>query len=188
MSILTSDEQLKGPKPLVFTDKAYNALWIERTKARCIVDSNGCWLWTGTRIATGYSRINYKTWNHGGHRLMYQAYHGIKLETEQYVLHRCDVRNCVNPAHLWIGTAKDNNRDCAAKSRHFEGSKMFCDKGHPLSGDNLRISQQHPPKIGIRRICIACEMIRRTDPEARKRLYARQKVYREKRKRGASHV
>jgi hypothetical protein len=34
------------------------------------------------------------------------------------VLHRCDVRPCINPDHLFLGTQKDNMADMAAKMGH----------------------------------------------------------------------
>jgi hypothetical protein len=32
-------------------------------------------------------------------------------------LHRCDVRNCVRPDHLWLGSQGDNIQDAIAKGR-----------------------------------------------------------------------
>lgn len=40
-----------------------------------------------------------------------------------HVLHRCDVRNCFRPSHLFLGTTLDNLRDCSAKGRMHPGEK-----------------------------------------------------------------
>jgi len=141
------------------SDPSYDVMTMARIRARVTVDSNGCWLWQGTRTPTGYGTILYRGVNNSVHRVAYQAHNGIRLETEEYVLHRCDVRNCCNPDHLWVGTAKDNNADCASKGRHYEGSREFCERGHPFSGENLRIGTQKGGR-SIRRVCVTCEKLR----------------------------
>ena len=53
------------------------------------------------------------------HRLAYVRHHKLKLADieGQLVLHSCDVRNCVNPEHLSLGTHKDNSQDMVRKGR-----------------------------------------------------------------------
>lgn len=158
-----------------YTDAIYHRRWLARAMKKILVDTNGCWRWQGFKGKTGYAQIPYRGQALNGHRTMYRVHYGVNLETEQYVLHRCDVRDCVNPEHMWIGTAKDNNNDCADKGRHFEGTKTYCDHGHPLFGDNLRVAKQHPPKTGIRRVCRACERARLLTPEYKAKANERQR-------------
>lgn len=52
----------------------------------------------------------------GAHRVSWIIFRG-KIPKGKHVLHKCDTPLCVNPKHLFIGTALDNIRDCFNKGR-----------------------------------------------------------------------
>ena len=78
-----------------------------------------CWLWVGHLDLNGYGRLTVgrKRRMVGAHRLSYEIAHDITLTSKQHILHSCDVRNCVNPGHLRIGTHADNMRDMRVRER-----------------------------------------------------------------------
>lgn len=79
---------------------------------------NGCLLWTGYCDSIGYGRIgNKKTKQVKTHRASYELAYG-EIPAGMVVMHTCDVRNCVNPKHLRLGTQADNVADMVAKGRH----------------------------------------------------------------------
>ena len=91
--------------------------YIDRT------DINGCWLWTGGKVM-GYavSSIPNPQRQIRLHRWMWEREHG-PIPDGLLVCHRCDVRNCANPQHLFLGTNTDNLKDMAAKGRSTHGAK-----------------------------------------------------------------
>ena len=85
--------------------------------------NSGCYLWMG-----GLSHYGYGTAHHSqigsivAHRLSWILANG-PIEGGGCVLHRCDVRICVNPTHLFLGTRLDNNKDRDEKNRQARGEK-----------------------------------------------------------------
>lgn len=78
---------------------------------------NGCWTWTGATDDCGYGLTKFKGKRIRTHRLAYFLTHG-EFPDDLSVCHQCDNPPCGNPAHLWLGTARDNSQDKVAKGRH----------------------------------------------------------------------
>lgn len=84
--------------------------------------NSGCQLWLAGANGNGYARV----WN--PHLMKRQTGHVAAWEDEKgpvpdglYVLHKCDVRLCINVGHLFLGTHDDNMKDMAAKGRGRSG-------------------------------------------------------------------
>ena len=77
---------------------------------------DGCWLWTAGGRGTGYGAIKYNGKIVDAHRVSWILHFG-EIPEGMFICHKCDVRKCVNPDHLFIGTHKDNMQDCIKKGR-----------------------------------------------------------------------
>ena len=79
-------------------------------------DASGkCWTWTG-HATDGYGRMRVSGKMAGAHRLAYELFVG-PVPDGMHVLHSCDNRRCVNPAHLRVGTHADNMNDKRLRGR-----------------------------------------------------------------------
>ncbi len=87
----------------------------ERFWAKVHKGSN-CWLWTGSKDSWGYGTFWIEGKTKGTHRVAYELEYGPIVDG-LFVCHTCDVPNCVNPEHLFLGTQKDNMIDASNKGR-----------------------------------------------------------------------
>lgn len=107
-----------------------------------------CWLWTGFLTSTGYGGVYVARKLCIASRVSWETHRG-PIPKGLCVLHHCDVRPCINPEHLFLGTKGDNNRDCAAKGRYPNQKRTHCPHGHAYSPEN---TYHH----GGQRFCRAC--------------------------------
>jgi hypothetical protein len=104
----------------------------------------GCREWLGTLDIGGYARINFATptgrFKIKAHRISHWLFNG-PFEESLLVCHKCDNRKCINPAHLFSGTHKDNTSDSKKKGRlrNQHKGKSHCKNGHPLTESNIYI-------------------------------------------------
>lgn len=78
----------------------------------------GCWLWLlKVNKKTGYGSIDVGKRTRLAHRVSYEAFRG-PIPNGMLVCHQCDVRCCVNPDHLFLGTHNDNLIDMHTKGRN----------------------------------------------------------------------
>ena len=78
--------------------------------------TDGCWLWMASKNPRGYGHFYYDGRPVSAHRYSW-IIHCHPISSDQHVLHRCDVRNCVNPDHLFLGDQHSNVLDMHAKGR-----------------------------------------------------------------------
>jgi len=104
-------------------------------KARTRKDENsGCLLWTGPLNKDGYGNAS----GTGAHRRSWENEKG-PIPKGLYVLHKCDVRHCVNPEHLYLGTQIHNMKDMVERGRSPVNMIGSANNKTHLTDDDVRV-------------------------------------------------
>jgi hypothetical protein len=135
-----------------------------RLRANSTEAPNGCWIWTKSYRTDGYGQINVNRKPVAAHRAMWLAMHGewFERKEDKLVCHTCDDRRCINPDHLWIGTASQNNADRDIKGRNAWSNKTVCKNGHAFTPENTRQTLKQ-------RFCRTCHRLANERLKKRKR-------------------
>lgn len=101
-----------------------------------MIETQDCIIWTKSILKNGYGQdyLNGAQTRYA-HRIAWIKKYG-SIPKGLLVLHKCDVRNCVNPNHLFLGTHKDNTQDMLNKKRGKHSLKTHCKHGHEFSKEN----------------------------------------------------
>lgn len=111
--------------------KYANRFW---AKVDIKLDTDSCWEWQAGKTGFGYGQFKIRSYHKiDSHRVAWEMFYG-EISDGLWVLHTCDNPACVNPNHLFLGTALDNARDRESKNR---GNK----KGEHNSGHKLTQTQ-----------------------------------------------
>jgi hypothetical protein len=113
-----------GGHNLPFSEEEYRASFF----ARVAKSDDGCWQWIGAKHRNGYGQAHRNGKPDRAHRVSWRIHFG-EIPVGLFVLHRCDVKDCVNPSHLFLGTQSENMRDMMAKGRYRKGSTKNVPRG-----------------------------------------------------------
>ena len=120
-----------------------------------VEDDAGCWNYAASVGSSGYGQIcvDYKRWS--AHRLAWTLLRG-RIAPGLFVCHRCDNKRCIRPAHLFLGTATDNNRDMTAKgrNRNVNMGRTHCRRGHEFAAGSYYVNKRGS------RCCLVCDRLK----------------------------
>ena len=143
-----------GDATLILSDNELRRRFERHSKPAASDDV--CWPWTGplhdVRSESGsYGRLGYKGQYFIASRMALTLSLGRAIQPSMFACHTCDHPRCINPQHLFEGTAAHNNYDKMLKGRCRLAT--HCPKGHEYAGDNL-VFERRGAKV--RRLCREC--------------------------------
>jgi predicted XRE-type DNA-binding protein len=123
----------------------------------------GCWIWTAKKNAGGYGLFTLNNRSTLAHRVSFLLFFGREIAknsesiNDMYLMHKCDTPPCVNPWHLDLGDAEENNADMRRKGR----ARFVGGLGKNFGENNGRVKLKREEVIKIRELLTEGELSQR---------------------------
>lgn len=122
------------------------------------IPESGCWIWDGAVTNHGYGTLTYgANTNISAHRASYELKHG-PIPLGMLALHRCDIKCCVNPDHIFLGSQQDNMTDMVCKNRQAKGGRHGQTKLTEPQALEAKFGKEKPIKLAKKFNCTAANI------------------------------
>lgn len=85
--------------------------------------TDNCWLWKASGRGQGYGSFKYEGKVYDAHRFVW--FLTYSKWPEEWILHKCNNKKCVNPKHLYDGTPKENYADMRLAGNVYQQPKIY---------------------------------------------------------------